>query len=79
MSLPNARIRRSSSIERRDPYASPEIYYAKEHGTSSLVSNRIWVTKTPAQIEIVNRRRASHGKRYQRLSFPNPNGLQFVR
>jgi len=60
--LPDDPIRRSASFERRDPYASPEIYYAKEHGTSSLVRNRAWVTKSPAHIHIVNRRRGSHGK-----------------
>jgi hypothetical protein len=62
MSLPNGRIRRSSSLERRDPYASPQVYYAKDDGSSSLVRNRLWVSKTAAQNEIVNRRRASHGK-----------------
>jgi hypothetical protein len=61
MSLPDGPIRRSASFERCDPYASPEIYYAKEHGTSSLVRNRAWVTKSPAHIHIVNRRRGSHG------------------
>ena len=67
MSLPTGRLRRSSSLERCDPYASPEVYYAKEHGTSSLVRNRAWVTKSPARIEIVNRRRASHGKHYDEV------------
>jgi hypothetical protein len=64
MSLSNGRIRRSSSLERRDPYASPEIYYGKEDGASSLARNRIWSTKSPAEREVVNKRRASHGKAY---------------
>lgn len=78
MSLPDGRIRRSPSIERRDPYASPEVYYAKDHGTSSLVRNRIWVTKSPPQIEIVNRRRASHGKRCQELSLPKTHAYSLL-
>lgn len=62
MTLPNARIRRRSSLEKRDPFASPEVYYAKEDGLSSLVQNRLWVTRKPSQNDVVNRRRSSHGK-----------------
>lgn len=62
MSVPDVRIRRKSSLERCDPYAIPEVYYAKEGGYSSLVRNRVWVTKSYAHPELVNRRRASHGK-----------------
>lgn len=64
MSVSNGRIRRSSSLERRDPYASPDIYYGKEDGSSSLVLNRVGVTKSPARGKIINIRRASHGKQY---------------
>jgi hypothetical protein len=65
MNVSNGRIRRSSSIERRDPYASPEIYYAKEAPTSPLVRDRVWVTKSPTRGGILNRRRASHGKQFE--------------
>jgi hypothetical protein len=70
MSLSYGRVRRSSSLERRDPYATPDVYYAKEDG-SSLVRNRIWMKKSPADGEIVNKRRGSHGK-------PDESVLVFV-
>ena len=64
MSLP----RWSSSLEGRDPYAKPETYYDKEDRVNSLVLGRIW--KNPAKIDVVSKRRGSHGKQYTQAPPP---------